>query len=169
MHRDNTEAVFKTWLQEHSGIVFKVARAYTFTDEDRKDLVQDILLQLWISLPQFEGKAKASTWVYRVALNTALASHRKSQRRRDRQIPLLEVEDVPAVGNADVQRLRDKEVVERLYTAIRQLSKADAALVLLYLDDMSYREMAEVLGISENNLGVKLSRVRKQLAELMKE
>jgi len=169
MHHDDSEAVFKTWLQEHGGIVFKVARAYTFTDEDRKDLVQDILLQLWVSLPQFEGKAKTSTWVYRVALNTALASRRKSQRRKDRQIPLLEVEDVPAVGNGDVQRLRDREIVEHLYTAIRQLPKADAALLLLYLDDMSYREMAEVLGISESNVGVKLSRVRKQLAELMKE
>ncbi len=169
MPDETPEVLFKRWLREYGGTVLKVARAYTLTTEDCQDLAQEILLQVWRSLPQFQGRASASTWVYRVALNTALGWHRKEGRRRARQQPLLEPEDVPAAGPDSAQQLQQHEVVEQLYAAIRQLPKADAALVLLYLDDLSYRDMAEVLGISESNVGVKLNRAKKALAELMKE
>ncbi len=147
----------------------KVARAYTFTAEDCQDLIQEILLQVWRSLPQFEGRASASTWIYRVALNTALSWHRKEKPRRARQSVVLEVEDLPAAGLDSAQQLVQREAVQRLYAAIRHLPKTDAALVLLYLDDLSYRQMAEVLGISEGNVGVKLNRAKKALGEWMKE
>jgi RNA polymerase sigma-70 factor, ECF subfamily len=163
------EALFKRWLHEYGGAVLKVARAYTLTAEDCQDLAQEILLQVWRSLPQFQGRASASTWVYRVALNTALGWHRKEGRRRARHQPLLEPEELPVTALDSAEQLQQREVVERLYAAIRQLPKADAALVLLYLDDLSYREMAEVLGISESNVGVKLNRAKKALGELMKE
>ena len=166
---ESPEARFKSWLQSYGGTVLKVARAYTLTAEEQEDLAQEILLQLWRSLPQFQGRASASTWVYRVALNTALGWHRKEGRRRARQQPLLKPEDLPVAGLDSAEQLQQREVVERLYAAIRQLPKAEAALVLLYLDDLSYREIAEVLGISENNVGVKLNRARKALGELMKE
>ena len=122
-----------------------------------------------ISLPRFEGRAKVSTWIYRVALNTALAWRRKEKKQRAPEIPLIDIEDIPSKEEDHARRLDNEEVVARLYDAIHQLPKADAALVLLYLDDLSYRERAEVLGISENNVGVKLNRARKTLAELMKE
>jgi RNA polymerase sigma-70 factor, ECF subfamily len=166
---ESPETIFKRWLQEQSGAVLKVARAYTLTAEDCQDLVQEVLLQLWRSLPQFQGQASESTWVYRVALNTALGWHRKEGRRRERQQPLLEPEDLPVPGLDSAEQVQQREVTERLYAAIRQLPKTDAALVLLYLEDLSYREIAEVLGISENNVGVKLNRARKALGELMKE
>jgi RNA polymerase sigma-70 factor, ECF subfamily len=169
MPDETPETLFKSWLHAYSGTVFKVARAYTLTAEEREDLAQEILLQIWRSLPQFQGRASASTWVYRVALNTALGWHRKEGRRRARQQPLLEPEDLPVAGLDSAEQLHQREVVERLYAAIRQLPKAEAALVLLYLDDLSYREIAEVLGISESNVGVKLNRSRKALGELMKE
>ena len=169
MQTEPAKALFKTWLQEHGGTVLKVARAYTLTEEDRQDLTQEILLQAWCSLAQFEGRASAPTWFYRVALNTALGWHRKERRCRERQQPLIGVEDLPMTGADSAQQLHQREVVERLYAAIRQLPKADGALVLLYLDDLSYREMADVLGISENHVGVKLNRARKALGELMKE
>jgi RNA polymerase sigma-70 factor, ECF subfamily len=169
MPNETPEALFKKWLHEYSGAVLKVARAYTLTAEDCQDLAQEILLQVWRSLPQFQGRASASTWVYRVALNTALGWHRKEGRRRARQQPLLEPEDLPVTGLNSAEQLQQREVVERLYAAIRQLPKADAALVLLYLEDLSYRAMAEVLGISESNVGVKLNRAKKALGELMKE
>jgi RNA polymerase sigma-70 factor, ECF subfamily len=169
MLSESPETLFKTWLHEYGGTVLKVARAYTLTAEEREDLAQDILLQLWRSLPQFEGRASASTWVYRVALNTALTWQRKEGRRRVRQQPLLEPEELPVGGLDSAEQTHRREVVEQLYAAIRQLPKAEAALVLLYLEDLSYREIAEVLGISEGNVGVKLNRARKVLGELMKE
>jgi RNA polymerase sigma-70 factor, ECF subfamily len=164
---DSRESLFRRWLKEHAGLVFKVARAFAPSAADRDDLVQEILLQLWRSLPRFEGKARESTWIYRVALNTALAWHRGENKRHTTQTPLLAIEELPEPD--DLARREREELVARLYAAIRQLPKVDAALVLLYLDDLSYREMAEVLGISETNVGVKLNRARKTLAELMKE
>jgi RNA polymerase sigma-70 factor, ECF subfamily len=166
---ENPESLFKSWLIEHGGAVLKVARAYTRTTEDRQDLVQEILLQVWQSLPRFQGRASASTWFYRVALNTALGWHRKEHRRQIRLQPILELADLSVAGSDSAQQAVEREVVERLYAAIRQLPKTDAALVLLYLDDLSYRQMAEVLGISETNVGVKLNRAKKALGELMNE
>lgn len=165
----NRESLFKSWLIEHEAAVLKVARAYTLTTEDCQDLAQEILLQVWRSLPQFQGRASPTTWFYRVALNTALGWNRTEHRRRTRQQPILAVKYPSAGGSDSSQEIVQREAVERLYAAIRQLPKTDAALVLLYLDDLSYRQMAEVLGISESNVGVKLNRAKKALGELMKE
>lgn len=163
------ETIFKRWLQDHSGTVMKVARAYSATPEDCQDLIQEILLQAWCSIPQFRGEASEHTWVYRVALNTALAWHRREHRRRERQQPLFETADLPVPSANSAEQCQHQEIVERLYAAIHQLPKADVAIVLLYLDDLNYREIAEVLGLSESNVGVKLTRARKALGELMKE
>jgi RNA polymerase sigma-70 factor (ECF subfamily) len=166
---ENLESLFKSWLNEHRGAVLKVARAYTPTNEDCQDLAQEILLQVWRSLPQFQGRASAATWSYRVALNTALGWQRKQRHRQKHGRPIFEVDELSDASADSAYTASQRETVERLYTAIRQLPKTDAALVLLYLDDMSYRQMAEVLGISESNVGVKLNRAKKALAELMKE
>jgi RNA polymerase sigma-70 factor (ECF subfamily) len=147
----------------------KVARAYTRTSDDCQDLAQEILLQAWQSLPKFEGKASAATWFYRVALQTAMNWHRKDKPRRSRQQPLPKVQTQVTEGSNSAEGAQQRETVEQLYQAIHQLPKTDAALVLLYLDELSYREMAEVLGISESNVGVKLNRAKKALSELMKE
>jgi RNA polymerase sigma-70 factor (ECF subfamily) len=166
---EDLETLFKSWLVEHGRTVVKVARAYTLTNEDFQDLAQEILLQVWRSLPQFQGRACTSTWCYRVALNTALGWHRTERRRRIRQKPALAVEDIRVSGAGAAEQIADRETIDRLYASIRQLPKTDAAIVFLYLDDLSYRQMAEVLGISENNVGVKLNRAKKALAALMKE
>lgn len=168
MPDENAETRFQEWLVEHRGTVLKVARAYTLTAEEAQDLAQEILLQVWRSLPQFQGQASATTWCYRVALNTALAWHRKEHRRHARQRPLLDGENLPASGDI-AREAAHRDLVERLYAAIRRLPGADTALVLLHLDGLSYRQMAEVLGVSEGNVGVKLNRAKKALGELMKE
>ena len=167
MPDDEQQWLFMNWLSEHGSAVIKVARAYTLTDEDCQDLAQEILLQAWRSVPRFSGQATAATWFYRVALHTAMNWHRKDRPRRVRQRPLLEVQSVVADGVDSAERALQRETVDRLYQAIHQLPKPDAALVLLYLDELSYREMAEVLGISENNVGVKLNRAKKALTALM--
>jgi RNA polymerase sigma-70 factor (ECF subfamily) len=148
--------------------VVKVARAYSLTSDECQDLAQEILLQAWRSLPNFEGKASPATWFYRVALHTAMNWQRKDKPRRSRQQPLLEVQVLAAECSNSAEQAQHRETVEQLYNAIHQLPKTDAALVLLYLDELSYREMSEVLGISESNVGVKLSRAKKALSELMK-
>ncbi len=165
---DVQKKVFMTWLDAHGASVVKVARAYTLTHEECQDLAQEILLQAWRSLPKFEHRASAATWFYRVALQTAMNWQRKDRPRRSRQQPLLDLQFLAVEGEDGAALAQQRETVERLYDAIHQLPKADAALVLLYLDELSYREMADVLGISESNVGVKLNRAKKKLGELMK-
>ena len=164
---DDQESQFMNWLGEHGSSVMKVARAYTLTSEECQDLAQEILLQAWRSLPNFQGTASAATWFYRVALHTAMNWQRKDKPRRTRQIPFLEVQSLPTLESDSAEQVQQREIVGQLYKAIHQLRKTDAALVLLYLDELSYREMAEVLGISESNVGVKLNRAKKALSELM--
>lgn len=167
MGEDDREGLFHAWVGQHLALMARVARSYAATEEDCQELIQEILLQVWLSIPRFERKAKPSTWIYRVAINTALAWQRRDQRQRRRQLrPLVWAVDV---ATNETEQAREGERIERLYAAIRRLPKADAALVLLYLDDLSYREIAEILGISEVNVGVKLNRAKKALAELMKE
>lgn len=167
MPDEDRKTLILNWLDGHGAAVMKVARAYTLTAEECQDLAQEILLQAWQSLPKFEQRSSAATWFYRLALNTAMNWKRKDTPRRDRQLPLLDVH-VVATQSDTVEQAQHRETVELLYKAIQRLPKADAALVLLYLDDLSYREMAEVLGISESNVGVKLNRAKKALSEFMK-
>jgi RNA polymerase sigma-70 factor, ECF subfamily len=167
LHLRERETLFRAWIEEHQAILTKVARIYAATREDQDDLVQEMLLQLWRSIPSFRGGAKPSTWIYRVALNAAFAWTRTETRRRRKSRPLAEAERVPDRA-ADPSSAEDnRAAVERLYTAIRRLPPVDSSLVLLYLDGLGYREMSEVLGISESNVGVKLHRIKKQLIELL--
>ena len=167
MHDGDQNSVFLKWLEQHSASVMKVARAYTLTSEETQDLAQEILLQSWRSLPRFEGNSSIATWFYRVALHTAMNWHRKDKPRRSKQQPLLEVHAL--TDDSSKEQLQQREVIKQLYQAIQKLPKTDAALILLNLEELSYREMADVLGITENNVGVKLNRARKALAELLKE
>lgn len=157
-------ALFKTWLEEHRGILVKVARSFARTPADLEDLQQEMKLQLWSSLASFAGQAKPSTWIYRVCLNTALTWHRGVMRRESR----LQRDVDPGLLAAPVGPAGEDEMVEQLYTAIHALPMFDRALVLLALDGLAYREIAEITGLTENHVGVSLTRARKRLATLMK-
>lgn len=167
MGKEEENSLFADWLEEHSASVIQVARAYTLTSEESQDLAQEILLQAWRSLPKFEGRSSPATWFYRVALHTAMNWHRNDSQRRTHQQPLLEVHEIRSDGLDSREQVEQRETIEQLYKAIHALPKTDVALVLLYLDELSYREMASVLGISESNVGVKLNRAKKALAARM--
>ncbi len=157
------ETVFKQWLDDHKGLLYRVVRAYGNTAEDQDDLFQEICLQMWLSIPRFEGKSKVSTWIYRVALNTALVWNRSESNRRKHRDRFITF--APKQQGGDPQQ--PDEIIERLYEAIRKLPKVDTSVVLMHLDGLSYDEMSEILGISESNVGVKLNRAKKQLAQLL--
>jgi RNA polymerase sigma-70 factor (ECF subfamily) len=168
MTAQQQETIFRRWLDAHIGLMLKVVRGCSASPADQDDLFQDVLLQLWSSIPAFRGEAKETTWIYRVAWNTALAWRRGERRRREGHETFIKFSPAPEVQPSHVESQLEEEIVEQLYAAIRQLPKVDASLALMHLDGLSYQEMAEVLGISENYIGVKLNRIRKQLADQLK-
>jgi RNA polymerase sigma-70 factor, ECF subfamily len=168
MTTQEQEAIFRRWLDAHLGLLLKVVRGCAVVPQDQDDLFQDVCVHLWQSIPAFRGEAKETTWIYRVAFNTALAWRRGERRRRVGYETFLKFDVSPQSQPSHAEALPQQEIVEQLYAAIRELPKVDASLALMHLNGLSYAEMAEVLGISENYIGVKLNRIRKQLADQMK-
>jgi len=156
--------IFDEWLSRHKGLLFKVVHAYRFTSHDRDDLFQEIATQVWNSIPRFRAESAVTTWLYRVALNSALAWSRKEHKYRDRTQSLEDHE--PALR--ETSRAKDRRL-DWLYEQIAQLDHVDRSLTLLLLDGYSYREMAETLGISESYVGVKINRIKTHLTNLTKE
>lgn len=156
-----SEKEFLSMIEGNQGIIHKICRIYRDRQEDREDLFQEVIFQLWRSYPSFNGGSKSSTWLYRVALNTAMASFRKNKP----DVTLAEyLPDVQFEANNNEYNERQ----EALLAGIRQLSEPDRALIALYLDELSYQQIALILGISENNVGVKLNRIKIRLQKLVK-
>lgn len=162
MKRDpDREESFLTLLNAHQALVHRIARAYATSDADRQDLFQDIICQLWRSYPTFRRESGVVTWMYRVALNTAITSLRRRS-RRPAQLP------IEAAGEPVAPPEPSGEgSVAALHRAIRELNDIDRALVMCYLDDLSYARIGEVLGMSESNVGARLTRVRAKLQALL--
>lgn len=155
---------FADWVREHSAILHHVINGFAAGD-DRNDLLQEVLLAVWKSIPAFRGLAKPTTYLYRVSHNAALLWIRteKNYRRRVERFGA----SAPSGFATDSDSLADERLA-KLYSAIRQLKPVDRSLMLLSLDGLSYREMAEVLGLSESNVGVKLNRIKNQLTQTLK-
>ena len=156
-----TENVFLKILEEHQGIIYKVCRMYRDTKEDQEDLFQEIALQLWKAYPKFREESKISTWMYRIALNTAIAIFRKNKIN-------LEFKDTIPKSISQNHYDASSENEERLFEAIRILNKADRAIIALYLEDYPYKDIAKIIGITENNVGVKISRIKEKLKTILK-
>ena len=157
------ETEFIQIISNNARLLHTVCKLYCTDEEDRKDLRQEIVLQLWRAFPTFRREAQLSTWMYRIALNTAITLVRRQVRRPVRAPitdDLLDVLPVPVSEETD-------ERMEQFYGAVEQLSAVEKALVFLYLDDNSYEEIAEVMGISPSNVGVKLSRIRGKLKKIV--
>lgn len=156
MHTPELHVRFYTLIEEHKKILYKVANAYTRNRDDREDLAQEILLQLWRSFPTFafDGRCRFSTWMYRIALNVAI-SYCRAENTRTRHVisgddHLLDIGDESTIPSEEIL----------LHQFIAGLVPLNRALVLLYLDGNSYREIADVLGISETNVATKISRLK---------
>ncbi|QSB29195.1 RNA polymerase sigma factor [Flavobacterium sp. CLA17] len=150
---------FTDLIFPHQALIHKICRMYRDTPEDQEDLFQEIIYQLWKSYPKFQGKSKISTWMYRIGLNTAMASFRKNK------VKLLYSDTIPDKNILSETTEHWRE--ELLFSAIRQLSEDERALIGLYLDDFGYVEIAEIIGISENHIGVRLNRIKKKLKVIL--
>lgn len=164
MHIAEQQQRFADWTRDYGAMLHHVTSGFA-ASVDRQDLLQEILLAVWKSIPAFREQAKPSTYLYRVCHNAALLWIRaeKNYRRRVEQFGAM----APNECAADPDSLID-ERLGRLYAAIRQLQPLERSLILLSLEGLSYREMAEVLGLSESNVGVKLNRIKSQLTQTLK-
>jgi RNA polymerase sigma-70 factor (ECF subfamily) len=153
------DRIFNDWLADHKGILFKVVHAYAFEHADRQDLFQEIVIQIWRSVDAFLGESSVPTWMYRVALNTAIAWTRKEDRHQRGKQPLAVVEGLLTTASA-----APDPRVDWLYRQIAQLKDIDRSVALLMLDGFSYKEIAAIVGITESNVGVKINRIKSALA-----
>lgn len=157
------ESKFLADFESNQNIVHKVCRIYTTNQDAHNDLFQEITIQLWKNYSKFRGEAKFSTWMYRVALNTAISLYRKSSKRvRTQDISEIDFK-IESKEFDDTEELQLKS----LYQAIRTLNDIDRALIFLYLEDKPYREIAATLGISEVNARVKMNRAKDKLKKTL--
>lgn len=153
-------AHFSSLLEQHRGIVLKIAHGYCAQQEDRLDLIQEISIQAWDAFDSYDpSRARFSTWLYRVALNVAISQLRRQQLRQRHHAPLDE-QLLPADAAAPAEQ---RHALQQLGAAIRALPPLDRALMLLHLDDHDHRQIAEILGISSANVSTRLHRLRQQL------
>jgi RNA polymerase sigma factor (sigma-70 family) len=153
---------FISIIKDNQKLLFKICFSYCRNSDNRKDLEQEILLQLWKSFKKFDGRVKISTWIYRIALNTAISYYRNDSRLNGRKVT-FDASIISLTGFEYVPE-QDENVI-LLYQFIDKLNEMDKALILLYLDDNKYKDIADILGISETNVATKISRIKKILKE----
>lgn len=159
---------FKKIVDQYNGILYKIGRSYTTEEADFKDLYQEMLIQLWKSFERFKGESKISTWIYRVALNTALTYQRNRKRRpASSDIENFKFADSSQEGIINANKKEAK--IELLYHCINQLKKDDRAIILLSLEGNKYEEIADITGLTTSHVGVKIKRIKDRLQRLLKE
>ncbi|XZE56460.1 RNA polymerase sigma factor [Planctomycetaceae bacterium SH139] len=157
MKYQEQERILATWFSHHHGLMLKIARAFASESNDRDDLLQEIALQVWRSIPRYQRAVAESTWIYRVALYTAISWARKERKRTNLR------SDLPVEPVAQQQPPDPR--LDWLYQKISELQPVDRAIALLLLDGFSYREISQAIGISESNVGVRINRIKNQLTK----
>ncbi|MBN1971467.1 MAG: RNA polymerase sigma factor [Candidatus Delongbacteria bacterium] len=157
------QAYFLNQINENSGIIHKICRIYSNSLLESEELKQEIIFQLWKSYPSYENKAKFSTWMYKISFNTAIAGIRRNWR----EIKPENFDENLIMD--DYQNLDYDERIKDLYRAISQLSKIDKAIIMLYLEENSYNEISEIMGISEKNVSVRIVRIKDKLIKIVRE
>lgn len=161
---NNKESRFLQLMNEHRNMLFKICRIYEDDTDDRNDLLQEMTLQLWLAFDSFRGESKFSSWMYRVALNTAIVFFKKQKRRPDNaQLP----NEFDAADESSNAGEKENELAV-FYKAVQQLNKVEKALVYLYMENQPYEEIAASLGITEGNVRVRINRIKNKLKEIIK-
>ena len=154
---------YKTSILPFAGIIIKICRAYTNTQEDFEDYYQEVCLQIWRSKDNFRKESEWSTWIYRISLNVCLTLLKK-KKNNDQHFAS---DSLPQEATVDNHAFAD-ESINQLYDAIRQLSEVDRAVILLYLEEKSYQEIADIIGTNPNNIGVRIKRIKERLKKIFK-
>jgi RNA polymerase sigma factor (sigma-70 family) len=162
-NKHTLEKEFLQIITENQGIIHKVCSIYCDLEEDRRDLFQEILVQLWKSYPSFRSESKFTTWMYRVALNTAITSFKKDKRQPDKSG--VSYENLQLAE--EMYDTRTEDQIRILNQAVSQLTGIEKSIILLFLEDKKYEEIAEITGITQNYVRVKMNRIKKKLKLLM--
>jgi RNA polymerase sigma-70 factor (ECF subfamily) len=150
---------FHQIIEQHKGILFKIAKTYCQNEEDRQDLLQEMMIQIWKSLHKYNNTFAITTWLYRICLNVAISFYRKSLTRQHLTIPL--VAELTSISNEENNEKQGQ--LSLLEKFISELNDLDKALILLYLEDKSHTEISEIMGLSVSNVGTKLGRIKEKL------
>lgn len=154
---------FISIIRDNRKLIFKICYSYCINHENRKDLEQEIFIQLWKSFQKYDGRVKISTWIYRIALNTAISFYRNDCKVNGNGLQIDE--SIISLSDTDDDSLELKENISLLYQFIDQLKAFDKAIILLYLDDNKHKDISEILGITETNVATKISRIKRILKE----
>ncbi|MDJ1503096.1 sigma-70 family RNA polymerase sigma factor [Xanthocytophaga agilis] len=163
MAQDKLQKEFIELISSQQKLIHSICSLYFASTDDRKDVFQEIVLQLWKSYPAFKFQSKASTWIYRIALNTIFSRLRKEKNKPGRQSLSEAVFQIPESETSGLETS-----IENLYQAINQLSEVDKAVIMLYLDEHSYDEMAHLLKMSRTNVSTRINRIKVRLFKLLK-
>ncbi|WP_428665453.1 RNA polymerase sigma factor [Runella sp.] len=158
------QETFIQLLDEYKAIIYKIAAVYAVTDEGQKDLFQEIVINLWTSYESFRGESKISTWLYRIALNTAITNYRRNKHYQ-KQVDLTHQEAVNLPNCTEVDWSEETALLQK---AIQKLTAFDKAIILLYLEEKSYQEISAVIGISSPAVGMRIKRIKEKLILLLK-
>ncbi|WND03305.1 sigma-70 family RNA polymerase sigma factor [Temperatibacter marinus] len=153
---------YNSSILPYAGIIIKICRAYTNNKEEFEDYYQEVCLQIWRSREKFLGLSEWSTWVYRISLNVCLTNIKKKPTKETIEDENLICDRI----NAD-ETMENEQDLSRLYAAIRQLKEMDRAIILLYLEEKSYQQIAEILGLSATNIGVRINRIKEKLTKII--
>ena len=167
---ENKENKYKKIISEHHDMIYRLCCSYEENADNRKDLFQNILIRIWKGLNSFENRSSISTWIYRIAVNTSIDFLRKkdSNKHHPKYIDINDIEIIDKSKNLENELILS-EKIKVMYKCINKLEFIDKTIIFLYLEDLSYREISEIVGISEKNVSVKLSRIKKKLNKCLRE
>jgi RNA polymerase sigma-70 factor (ECF subfamily) len=153
------EKIFLAVLESHKGIIYKVANTYCYDKSDQADLIQEIILQVWLTIENYRDKFKWSTWIYRVSLNTSISFYRKNKTRKEKTLSLSPIIEIPDVD----ENYSEEDDYILLMSFVRELKEIDKALILLHLEGLSSKEIANIIDTTQTNVTTKVSRIKRKL------